>query len=161
MKQMNGMSLATILVTAGALALGGCSISTSIGGLLEGSSQSVSSPFESSSASSSPQQQKEDEQKAWQRDARDYTAAQLKRSDNLDTYRSGIAKLARKHGITDWEARATTWLGIGEGMAASGLSSTQVQATIEMLAAGNADHASVMQRGYNSAQVAAGNAAAK
>lgn len=156
MRENSTTWMAMIAVAGGAWLLAGCSISTSIGGSIEGSSQSISSPFESSSASSSPEQKKDDEQQAWLRDVRDFTAAQMKRSDDLDTYREELAKVAKKHGITDWEARTTTWLGIGEGLAASGLSSTQAQATIDLLAGGNSEHGSVMRRGYNSAQTASG-----
>ena len=142
----------------GAFCVGGCSISVSIGASLEGSSASISSPFESSSASSTPAkpEDKTAEQQAYLRDIRDFTAAQLKRSDNLDEFRKKLSKVAKKHGVSDWEARATTWVGIGEGVEAVGMSTTQAQATIDMLANGHADWASAMRQGYNSAQVAAG-----
>jgi hypothetical protein len=138
--------------------IGGCSISVSVGASLEGSSASISSPFESSSASSTPAQpeDKTAEQQAYLRDIRDFTAAQLKRSDDLAEFRKQLSKVAKKHGVTDWEARASTWVGIGEGIETVGMPSTQAQATIDMLANGHADWASAMRRGYDSAQVAAG-----
>lgn len=151
---------APVIIGAAVLA-GGCSISASIGGSLEGSSVSISSPFESSASSSGGEgdqgDDKSSQQQAYVRDIRAFTAAQLKRSDNLDTFRKELAKVAKKHGVSDWEARATTWVGIGEGIAASGVASTQAQATIDLLAASHADRAQAMRRGYDSATVAAGN----
>jgi hypothetical protein len=140
------------------LLVGGCSISASIGGSLEGSSASISSPFESSSGSSGGEDDKDetDDQQAYLRDIRDFTAAQLKRSDNLDTFRKELSSVAKKHGVSDWEARVSTWVGIGEGIAATGLPSTQAQSTIDLLAGAHADRGSAMRRGYNSAEVASG-----
>ena len=153
---MRTMQILGLMIAA--LSLGGCSISVSIGASLEGSSASISSPFESSSASSTPAkpEDKTAEQQAYLRDVRDFTAAQLKRSDNLDEFRKKLSKVAKKHGVTDWEARATTWVGIGEGVEAAGMPTTQAQATIDMLADGHSDWASAMRQGYKSAQVAAG-----
>ena len=149
--QILGLMMASLWVA-------GCSISVSVGASLEGSSASISSPFESSSASSTPAkpEDKTAEQQAYLRDIRDFTAAQLKRSDDLDEFRKQLSKVAKKHGVTDWEARASTWVGIGEGIETAGMPTTQAQATIDMLANGHADWASAMRRGYSSAQVAAG-----
>lgn len=151
-------AMQTLGLLMAAMWVGGCSISVSVGASLEGSSASISSPFESSSASSTPAkpEDKTDEQQAYLRDIRDFTAAQLKRSDDLGEFRKQLSKVAKKHGVTDWEARASTWVGIGEGIETAGMPSTQAQATIDMLANGHNDWASAMRRGYDSAQVAAG-----
>ncbi|MFP6665605.1 MAG: putative lipoprotein [Deltaproteobacteria bacterium] len=145
------------------LLVGGCSISASIGSSIDGSSASISSPFESSSGSSGGQEDNDETddsgaQQSYLRDIRDFTAAQLRRTDNLDTFRKELSLVAKKHGVSDWEVRPTTWLGIGEGIAASGFPATQAQATMDMLAGVHAARGSAMRRGYHSAQVASGTA---
>jgi|ETNmetMinimDraft_30_1059905.scaffolds.fasta_scaffold06885_4 hypothetical protein len=150
------------VMTAIAVALiaGGCSISASIGGSLESSAALISSPFKSSASSSGEQDDKKDEddtqEQAYQRDVRDLTAAQLRRSDDLDTFRKELARVAKKHGISDWEAWRSTWVGIGEGIAATGVSSMQAQATIGRLAANHPDRLQALRQGYDRATVAAG-----
>lgn len=153
---------AWLLICSGALVLSGCSISASIGASLSGSAAFISSPFESSASSSGGGDEKDNDEstqeEAYLRDIRAVTTAQLRRSNDLYTFRREVARVAKKHGISDWEARNATWFGIGEGIAGTGISSVQAQRTIALLGETHRDRVKTMQRGYDRARVATGNA---
>ncbi len=154
---------ASVLVCTAAFIVSGCSISASIGASLSGSAAFISSPFESSGSSSGDRDdegsEKKTQEEAYLRDIRAVTTAQLRRSNDLYTFRKEVARVAKKHGISDWEARRTTWFGIGEGIAATDLSSVQAQKTIALLGETHPDRVKTMQRGYDRAFVATENAA--
>ena len=151
------------LICTGAFVLSGCSISASIGASLSGSAAFISSPFESSASSSGGRDEKDNDEntqeEAYLRDIRAVTTAQLRRSNDLGTFRKEVARVAKKHGVSDWEARRTTWFGIGEGIAAIGVPSAQAYRTIALLGETHPDRVKTMQRGYDRALVATENAA--
>ena len=113
--------------------------------LLSSSSDSVSSSFtssSSSSASSSPEA-------AYREDVSDYTAAHLQSAGKPDELRRGIASLAAKHGITDWERNEATFRAIGEGLAKAGYRQVQVDAFKTNIAT-NPQQAGWIQDGFDS-----------
>jgi hypothetical protein len=118
----------------------GCSISKSS----ESLSKSISSPFESSSKSSPGSKEA-----AFRNDVRDLTATQVSGGSNFDSLERGISSLAKKHGITDWEASQTTYEGVGEGLAKAKLNQAQLLAYQEHFAYGDASRVSAMQKGYD------------
>lgn len=131
----------TLLVSALALAPLGCSFSKSS----ESISKSVSSPFASSSKSSRSRGQKYEE------DVRDYTAGYVKGGGaTADGLRTGLANVAREHGVTNWEADENTFEGVGKGLAKAGLSQAEYQGYRDSVAAGNAGNAAAIDRGYKS-----------
>jgi hypothetical protein len=127
---------AAIILTA---TLSGCSISASL-------SDSVSSPFKwsSDSLSSSSKGAKE----SYQSDIRDYTEAYVKSSSNPDDFKKGLASVANKHGISNWEADEATYTGIGAGLAKAQASEMQVEVYKTNLSQGDAVKASAIQKGY-------------
>jgi hypothetical protein len=121
-------------------AMSGCSsLSTSI-------SDSVSSPFKWSSDSSS--HSSEGKEEAYQGDVRDYTEAYVRSSSDIEAFRKGLASLAAKHGITNWEADQATYIGIGEGLGKAHVSSTQFEVYKTNLSQGDAVKGSAIQKGY-------------
>lgn len=134
-------ALRVLLLTAAVLltlAICGCSISDSI-------SDSISSPFKWSSHSSNSSG---DEKAAYQHDVRDYTQAYVHSSSDVEGFKKGLASLAQKHGITNWEADETTYLGIGEGLGKAKVSQTQLEVYKTNLSGGNPVKAASIQKGY-------------
>jgi len=119
-----------------ALAMAGCSISNSI-------SDSVSSPFKWSSDSSKGKKE------AYQGDVRDYTEAYVRSSSDIEGFRKGLASLAEKHGISNWEADEATYTGIGEGLAKAQVKETQLEIYKSNLSKGDAVKATAIQKGYD------------
>jgi hypothetical protein len=120
-----------------ACAMTGCSISNSI-------SDSISSPFKWSSQSSKSSGEKE----SYQGDVRDYTEAYLRSSSDLQGFRRGVASLAQKHGITNWEADQASYTGIGEGLGKARVKQAQLEVYKTNLSGGDAVKASAIQKGY-------------
>ncbi len=128
---------AALLVAA--LATAGCG---SISGSIESSSKIISSPITSSSGSSSPES-------AYRDDVRDFTAAHVKAGGDAQTLRSEIGKLAKKHGITDWENSEATYYGVGEGLGKAGYSAVEVDAFSKVFT-DNPEKVELMKKGYKS-----------
>ena len=131
------------MLVAGAIMLllpmSGCSISNSI-------SDSVSSPFKWSSDSS--RSSSRDKEAAYQGDVRDYTEAYVRSSSDIEAFQKGLASLATKHGITNWEADQATYLGIGEGLGKAQVTDVQLEVYKTNLSGGDAVKASAIQNGY-------------
>jgi hypothetical protein len=121
-----------------ALAMTGCSISNSI-------SDSISSPFKWSSDSS----KSSDEKESYQHDVRDYTEAYLRSSNDPQGFRRGLASLAQKHGISNWEADQSTYTGIGEGLGKVKVKQSQVEVFKSNLSGGDTVKAAAIQKGYD------------
>jgi hypothetical protein len=63
-------------------------------------------------------------------------------------FRKGLASLAAKHGITNWEADQASYSGIGEGLGKAQVSVTQVEAFKNNLSGGDVVKAAAIQKGY-------------
>ncbi|QWF69559.1 putative lipoprotein [Methylomonas paludis] len=128
---MNTKLSAILPVSLLALSLSACSFSTSS----ESSSYSAnkildvaSSPFKSSSDSSRTEQEK------FETDVADYTAEFATGSTGtLDQFRAHLSQLAQSHGISNWEADRTTYVGIGRGLKKAKLGGGQISAFTESL----------------------------
>lgn len=118
-----------------------CSISESI-------SDSISSPFESISGSLSSSSG--DRHAAYESDVRDYTLAYVKSGGDFDQFMAGLSDIASKHGITNWEEDSATYVGIGRGLRAAGVSTVQLDVYKTNLSKGDAQKAAAMQKGYDS-----------
>lgn len=119
----------------------GCSFSDSSASI----SNSISSPFASSSASSPGGE-------AYQNDVADYTYAHFISSNQFDVFWKGLANVAERHGITNWEADDATYLGIGRGIRRAKLSQTQLDVMAKNLSGGDAKKMKLIQQGYDSEQ---------
>lgn len=128
-------------VSLAALAFAACSFVDSS----ESISKSIASPFESSS-SSSP----EGSESAYRNDVRDYTYAFAKQSrTDRAAVLDGMPKIAKDHGISNWEADRSTWLGIGEGLGKAKVSPTELELYKQSLAGSDAARAADIQSGYS------------
>lgn len=136
-------SAVRIMQMAGAagllLAMVGCSISDSV-------SDSISSPFKWSSDSS---RSSSGDKESYQRDIRDYTEAYVRSSEDVQGFRKGLASIAEKHGISNWEADPATYKGIGQGLGRAKIRQAQLEVYKSNLSAGNTQYASAMQEGYD------------
>lgn len=133
-------ALALLAAASLLLALPGCStISDSI-------SDSVSSPFKSSSESSSGTS--EEREASYQDDLRKY-AEVCSRSNCAGTELArGVAAIAEKYGVTNWEAEGSTYSAIGEGLAKATTPQPQVDLYKSALAPNDAAHAEAIQKAF-------------
>ena len=130
------VSLAILGIASLAILLSGCSFSDI--------SKSSSASSRSSSGSSSPED-------AYKADIRDFTAANIQSGGTVDDLRREIGKLAKEHGVTDWESSKLTFEGVGGGLAKAGLKQVGVDAYKQNLT-DTAEQAQWMQKGYDSAR---------
>jgi hypothetical protein len=128
-------------VVVALLAAAGCSFVDSSVSI----SKSISSPFESSSASSPGTQ-------AYQTDVADYTYGHIISGGQGDALWKGIAGIAERHGVTNWEADMDTYVGIGQGAGRAKLKPTEFEAFATNLSGGDAKKMQAMQQGYDAAQ---------
>ncbi|MGR9106370.1 MAG: putative lipoprotein [Gammaproteobacteria bacterium] len=118
------------------LALSGCSIS-------ESSSKIVSSPFESSSRSFSGKEED------YRDEVKGYTYAYIRSSTaDYDGFRKGLAEIAEKYGITNWEVQPLTYNAIGSGLKKAGLKGIEYETFKKNLGAGEITKMQEIDRGY-------------
>jgi hypothetical protein len=126
------------------LTLGACSFSYS--------SKSISSSVESSSdsvSSSSPG----GAERAYRHDVRDYAQAYASSGGgDYRAFQADLAKVAERHGITDWESSMTTWVAVGEGLGRAKVNDAQLMAYKRNLAADEPRRMEAIQQGYDSAR---------
>jgi hypothetical protein len=120
----------------------GCSFSDSSVSI----SKSISSPFQSSSASSPSGTQ------AYQNDVADYTYAYVISAGRPEAFMQGLTNVAERHGITNWEADDSTYVGIGTGLGRAKFTQTQVEVFAKNVTGGDASKIKLIQRGYDSVQ---------
>jgi len=118
----------------------GCSFSDSSTSI----SKSISSPFESSSASSRGGAE------AYQNDVADYTHAYLISGGQFDAFMKGLANVAERHGVSNWEADDATYIGIGQGLGKAKFTQTQVDVFAKNVTNGDAKKTKLVQQGYDS-----------
>jgi len=130
------------LAGAGALAAASlaCSFSYSSGSL----SDSVESSSESSS-SSSP----ESNASKYRQDVASYTQAWVVSGGSENAYFGGIADLAQKRGITDWESDDDTWRGIGRGLGRAKIDKVQLGVYEKNWAGGDPERVNLMRKGFD------------
>jgi hypothetical protein len=124
------------------VAVAGCSFSDSSTSI----SKSISSPFESSSASSPAGAQ------AYQTDVADYTYAHVISAGQGDTFMKGLATVAERHGISNWEADDSTYIGIGKGLRKAKFSQIQLDAFAKNVTGGDAKKTKLIQQGYDTVE---------
>jgi hypothetical protein len=131
------------------LAIGGCSFSDSsksISDSISGSSKSFSDSSTSSSPSDDASSGKAET--SYRDDVRGFTAAYVRDGGDFTSFQRGLAAIARRHGISDWEASATTWTGVGAGLRSAGASADQRAALTDELAGDDAAKRRDIERGY-------------
>lgn len=127
-----------------ALSLAGCS--TLSDSLSDSLSKSVSSPFESSSKSSSGTPK--EREASYQDDLCKY-AEVCSRSNCAGTELArGVAAIAEKYGVSNWEADSSTYTAIGAGLAKASTPQPQVDLYKGALAPADAAHADAIQKAF-------------
>lgn len=136
-----------MLVAALALLPLGCSFYYSS----ESSVKTLTSPSRSS-ASSSPDDDGDDEQekKAYRDDVRDFTVAYATEHDGVEGFADGLADVARRHGITDWEANAATFTAVGSGLKRAEARPADVARYERAVGGNDPAKAELIRRGYES-----------
>jgi hypothetical protein len=135
------LRLITAALLSSVLALG-CSFSTS--------SKSISDSISGSSTSSSGSDDGKSSEKdaLYREDVRDFTAAYVREGSDVASFQRGLGNIARQHGISDWEALAATWAGIGEGLRRADATPQQVDATSSALDGGDPARRRAIRRAY-------------
>lgn len=129
------------------LAAAGCSISASsasISDSITGSSKSVSDSI----SSSSPDGSSKSEQ-AYREDVRDFTATAARSGRPPADVQSGLSRVAERHGVTNWEADAATFVGIGEGLRRADQKPSAVRRWADELGGASGSAESLIQQGYD------------
>ncbi len=140
---MKIISAALRIVLVAALlawAVAGCSFSYS--------SESISGSSDNSSKSSSSSSPS-DKESAYRDDVRDYTYAYVESSKDSRVFFQGLAKLAERHGVSDWEADRVTWTGIGEGLAKADVSGATLESYKQSLTGADPAQMAKIQEGYD------------
>ena len=109
-------------------------------------SDSISSPFKSSSASSESSESREAK---FHRDVEDYTAAFARGNGDFDVFMGGISDLASKRGITNWQTDTQTYVAIGRGLKKAKADTGQLEAYVANVAKGDATKAAAIRQGYS------------
>jgi len=134
---------ALALLLGAPLAAAGCSISASS----ESLSKSVSSPFKSSSNSSG-----ESEDTGYQDEVRSFTAGFARSGSDAEAFRRGVASIATRRGIHDWEDDDQTCRAIGAGLRQAELGRDRAEALAGDLLSGRADRVKVVMKGFDAAR---------
>jgi hypothetical protein len=132
----------TLLIAVLALTPLGCSFYYSS----ESSSKSLSSPCRSSGSSSKSEEKKE----AYRDDVRDFTAAYAGESSELAGFESGLGDVARRHGVTDWEADDATYAAIGAGLQRARVSAAERTRWEQAVGRGCENKVALIRNGYGS-----------
>ena len=125
-------------VLCGVLLLVGCSISDSVSSSFDSSASSLASSSGSSSR----------DRESYRNDVRDYTSAYVKSGGDFDNFTRGLDSIAEQHKVTNWEADQDTYVGIGAGLKAAGVTPAQFAVWQTNLSNGDATKAASMQKGY-------------
>ena len=130
---------------AGALLLApvACSLSYSSKSI----SKSVSSPFKSSSSSSPG----EEDDPAYQEEVSSFAAGFAGSGGDTTTFQRGVASIAGRRGIGNWEDDDQTCRAIGMGLHKAGLGKGQAEAMAGDLLSGRSDRVKVVMKGYDAA----------
>jgi hypothetical protein len=121
----------------------GCSISHSV----ESLSNSVSSPFESSSAPSGG----DEEDAAYQEEVSGFAAGFAASGGDATAFRRGVASIAERRGIHDWEDDDPTCRAIGAGLERAGLDADRAEGLAGELFAGRSARVKVVMKGFEAA----------
>jgi hypothetical protein len=127
-----------------ALAGLGCSFSDSSRSISDSINHSSDSSGKSSDSSSSSSK---DKKSAFADDLVEYTQAYVKAGGGAEGFLDGVGDLARKRGVSDWEADDATWVSIGRGLGMTKLGDAELVAYENVWAAGNPERIGALQRG--------------
>jgi hypothetical protein len=130
------LALLTVTLTGSGV---GCS-------LLSASSESASIVVSSPSRSSSISLATDAVRYEWE--VSDYTEVFAVGGGDDASFRRGIAELAVRRGISDWEADPDTWLNIGRGLGRAGISEASFMGYVDRWAGNDELRRNLMQKGF-------------
>ena len=134
-----------VAAAAASLALAfGCSFSDSSKSISDSVNHSSDSSGKSSDSSSSSSK---DNKSAFADDLVEYTQAYVKAGGGAEGFLDGVGDLARKRGVSDWEADPRAWWSIGRGLGMTKLDDTQIVAYENAWAGGDARRVEAIRRG--------------
>ena len=151
---MRTSNFPTFLVTLLFAAALGCSFSHSSDSSSDSSEHSSDSSTSSSDSSAPDHDDKDkDEHARFQRDVEQYTAAYVQAGGQGDaSFFAGLGDVARDHGVSDWEADASTWEAIGRGIGRSPASQAERIAYQTAWTGGDAAKQDAVARGLRATQ---------
>lgn len=132
-----------VWISITALGASACSFSQSSGSISDSSGSSSRSSSSSSPGAS---------ENAYQEDVEDYARATAKSKGDFSQASQDLGRIAKDHGITNWEESDATWESLGKGLAQAEVSGGEFQAYASALAAGNQARIDQMQRAWKDAQ---------
>jgi hypothetical protein len=135
------------LAAAAALVLG-CSFSESSKSISDSISDSSHSISDSSTSSSGGDDKSSAKEALYREDVGDFTAAYVRDGGDVAGLQRGLGAIARRHGVSDWEAVDATWTGIGEGLRRADATPQQIDAIGGALAPGDEARRRAVERGY-------------
>ncbi|MBW2269811.1 MAG: putative lipoprotein [Deltaproteobacteria bacterium] len=125
----------------------GCSFSKSISMSIKGISKSVSSPLRSSSDSS------QSDATRYRDEVADYAQGfVISGGGDISGFQRGLAGIAEKHGISDWESDPETWKSLGVGLGRTQITDAALEGFAEGWAAGDSARSDLMRQGFESAR---------
>ena len=125
-----------------ALALDGCSLSTSSKSISNSTSSVVSSASSVSGKS-----------KKYLNAVADFTMAFVKSSEpnaGYDTFQKGLSDIAAKEGVTNWDQDSLTYMGIGKGLRKANVEGIAYETYKKNFAGGDSKKMEEIQDGYES-----------
>ncbi len=128
-----------VLIVALAVLPLGCSFYYSS----ESSVKTLTSPCRSSGSSADD----DDEKEAYRDDVRDLTAAYAAAHRDLGAFERELGALARRHGISDWEADDTTYTAIGAGLRRARLGDLEIERFATAISRGVAAKLALIRNG--------------
>jgi len=137
---------ATRLIVVALLAVGlsvalGCSFSMSSKSI----SNSISSPFRSSSASS------KSDAARYREEVADYAQGFVAGGGGeVAGFQRGLAGIAEKRGISDWESNDDTWKSLGEGLGRTEMTESSFEGFVASWTGGDSTRSDQMREGFES-----------
>ncbi|MCC6849281.1 MAG: putative lipoprotein [Deltaproteobacteria bacterium] len=113
-------------------------------------SYSSESSWKSSKSSSGSSSGGEDEKEAYRDDVRDFTATWAAETGDVAGFEDGLTTVARRHGITDWEADDATFTAIGAGLKRARVRGAELARYEAILARDEPAKVALLRRGYGS-----------
>jgi hypothetical protein len=121
----------------------GCSFSASSKSI----SKSISSPFRSSSESSKSNATRYREEVA------DYAQGfATGGGGDVSGFKRGLAGIAEKRGISDWESNGDTWKSLGKGLGRTEITDAAFAGFVESWSGGDSTRSDLMRKGFKSAR---------
>jgi hypothetical protein len=116
-------------------------------------SSTLQASSESSSGSSASSSRSSSGPSAYTKDVASFTREWVLGGGDVTAFRRGVAQIAERRGVTDWEQDRNTFDGIGRGLKKSGVTGARMATLKGELSGPNSESAAWIQKGYDSEKV--------